>query len=120
MEKLSINLDDLKGSRKLMDELGGSTTPFFGRNDAGETTITSITHESIVTQTYQDNGWCRENWLHYDGTREEIFTERWRRGSKSFIVTLEIEAGSVQDVVKMINNLTADSRTVSFGIKEKE
>lgn len=68
-----IDLTDLKASRKLMDELGESKTMFFGRNAYGETTCTSITHESIVMETYQDNGWIRQNWLYYNGDTEEHY-----------------------------------------------
>lgn len=75
--KLSIDLSDLIGSRKLMDELGDSKTFFVGHNEYGETTHTSISHESIVMETFQDNGWLRQDWLYYDGTTCEIYKGRY-------------------------------------------
>lgn len=116
--KFSIDLSDLTGSRKLMDEFGDSTVPFFGHNDEGETTMTSITHESIVMQTYQDNGWIRENWLHYDGTREETFKGRWAK--KFFTVTMEITASDEHSVHRMIEGLLDDDRVISYKIEEQE
>ena len=115
--KLIVDLSDLEGSRKLMDELGDSKTPFVGRNDCGETTHTSISHESIVIETYQDNGWIRQNWLHYDGTREEIFDGRWN--SKVFKVTLELSAESEQAIHGMIDKLIDSDKCLSYSIEEE-
>lgn len=116
---LEIDLSDLDASRKIMDKFGDSPFPFVGQNEEGESTNTSISHDSIIMETYQANGWIRQNWLHYDGTREELFKGRWKQGAKAFTVTLEMEANSRHDILKMLDKVIDDNRTISFEIKDK-
>ena len=40
--------------------------------------------------------------------------------TKSFIITLEIEDFTLQGVLKRLDKLLSDERTISFEIKEKE
>lgn len=117
--KITIDLSDLKGSRKLMDEQVYGTTSLIGNNDHGEKTYASISKESIIIETYQENGWVRQNWLHYDGSREEIFDRRWKTGRKTFIVTIEISANDKDTVHAMIDKLVLDERTISFKVEEE-
>lgn len=72
-----IDTGDLNGMRKIMEEHGGSKTPFFGENAEGEKIMISVFNDHIVTDTYQKNGWIRRNNYHEDGTSEELFPERW-------------------------------------------
>lgn len=70
--------NDIAERDRLMDEYSDSEFPFHGTNSEGEDITIHITHEAIVTVTYQANGWIREN--HYrrsDYTTEELFTGKW-------------------------------------------
>lgn len=117
MNIVNIDLSNLDECRKLMEKFGDETDTFFvGNNNYGEITHTSITKESIVMETYQTNGWIRENWLHYDGTREELFNGKWNK--KIYTVTLEIEASNANEVRNMIDKIICDDRTISFNVEE--
>ena len=69
----SIDLSDFGACIRLMNEYGESETPFIGKNDCGETTMTSIRRDNIVMETSQNNGWIRKNVLWRDGTTEELY-----------------------------------------------
>lgn len=45
-----------------------------GRNTDGETVWIHINKDNITVQTFQDNGFIRENIYYSDGTSEELFT----------------------------------------------
>lgn len=68
-----IDLADYNACVELMDKYGDSDMPYIGRNDFGETTMTSIGRDNIVMETFQDNGWIRKNVLWRDGTTEELY-----------------------------------------------
>lgn len=76
--KMKFDPSDLDGMRKLMDELGDSTTMFRGENADEEETCLSIYPDRVVCTTYQNNGWVRQNTYWRDGTREETFDGRWK------------------------------------------
>ena len=63
--KDQIEFDSTKPAllRQLMKEHGDSKFPFFGTNSEGETIKISIAPDSIVLETYQNNGWIRKNYF---------------------------------------------------------
>ena len=68
-----------KGRCKLMEKYGDSQTAFIGENVDGEMVMTSISHESIVIETHQSNGWVRQDWYDANGDYEaEMYKGRWR------------------------------------------
>ena len=56
--------------RQLMKEHGDSEFPYFGKNEDGETIMISINPDSIVLETFQNNGWTRKNFFDKDGYLE--------------------------------------------------
>ena len=67
-----------KGRCELMAKYGDSKTAFIGHNVDGEMVIVSISHESIVVATYQENHWIREDWYDKEGRYEcESYKGRW-------------------------------------------
>ena len=78
-EKIEFDSHDLVGMRKLMDTYGDLDYALFGTNEDGEDVQISINHDSIVVETYQDNGWIRKNYYSYeDGPEGETFDGRWK------------------------------------------
>lgn len=82
---MNIPQEDLKlfktpqGRCKLMEKYGDSQTAFIGENVDGEMVMTSISHESIVIETHQSNGWVRQDWYDSNGDYEaEMYKGRWR------------------------------------------
>ena len=68
----------VEGRCKLMQKYGDSQTAYTGHNVEGEMVMVSISHESIVVQTYQSNHWIREDWYDKDGFYEaETYKGRW-------------------------------------------
>jgi hypothetical protein len=68
-----FNPFDLDEMVALMDKYGDSKSMYFGENEDGERVAISIFPDRIVVDTYQENGWCRINTYHRDGTREETY-----------------------------------------------
>lgn len=70
--------EDAAGRRELMAKYGDSETAFLGHNVDGEMVMVSISHESIVVATYQENHWIREDWYDANGEYEcETYKGRW-------------------------------------------
>ena len=69
---------DIVERDRLMVMYGDSEFPYYGKTTEGEDITIHITSESIVTVTYQSNGWIRENYYRYgDYTVEELFNGKW-------------------------------------------
>lgn len=47
--------------------------PLVGHNEDGETVITQIHEDMIVSETFQSNGWTRKNIFYTDGSSEELY-----------------------------------------------
>lgn len=76
-EQIRIDPSDPKGLEALMDKYGDSRCMTIGSNEIGEDVTISIFRDKIITETYQANGWIRQNVYHRDRSREELFTGRW-------------------------------------------
>ena len=62
-----------------MAEYGNSEMPFAGTNEDGETVTVHVSKDNIVVETYQSNGWVRENYYNAEGIAEgEAFNGRWK------------------------------------------
>ena len=58
----------------------GHCTPFEGTNSEGERIVLSIAPESILLETYQRNGWIRQNWYDENGfPNGETFAGKWNK-----------------------------------------
>ena len=73
---LQIDPNDFKGMEALMERANEPQfeMPWSGINDEGEHTLTSVNNDNITVQTFQNNGWMRENIYWKDGTFEELFS----------------------------------------------
>jgi hypothetical protein len=74
---ITFDPTSLKSMIALMDEHGNSDTLYPGRNEYGERTTLSISHDSITCVTYQENHWVRMNIYWRDGTKEELYDGKW-------------------------------------------
>lgn len=61
-----------------MDQYGDSQCMTMGSNEIGEDVAISILHDKIITETYQANGWIRQNAYYRDCCWEELFKSRWK------------------------------------------
>lgn len=78
-DQIFIDFQDLDQLREVMDEHGDISQMVFGKNpDTGEDQTIHISHENIILETNQNNGWVRVNTYWYDGTEEETFKGRWK------------------------------------------
>ena len=68
-----VNFENVAECIRLMDTLGRTVLPFWGKSPQGEPQIISINHDNITIQTAQDNGWMRTSIMHRDGTVEEMY-----------------------------------------------
>lgn len=81
---ISANFGDAKCRRMLMAEYGDSKFPFYGANEEGENVLISIAKDSIVTHTFQHNGWTRVNYYDFNGNAEGVtFEGRWKDSTVS-------------------------------------
>lgn len=71
----TINFDstDWRGMVKLMDRAYEFDSMCDGENAEGERVLISVNRDNITVQTFQDNGWMRENIYWRDCTVEELF-----------------------------------------------
>ena len=61
-----------------MKEYGDTETPFFGKNEDGETVCVHVAQDGIIVDTYQSNGWLRKNYYNAEGNQDgETFDGRW-------------------------------------------
>ena len=74
-DKLNFDPNDWKGMFHLMDRADEEQfdQALAGKNAYGETVLVSVNKDNITTQTFQDNGWCRENIYWRDTTVEELY-----------------------------------------------
>ena len=79
MNEIELKPSDFNEMVKLMDKYGKADDTYWGRNENDELTWISIYENRIVTLTYQQNGWARENIYHDDGTSEELFLGRYEQ-----------------------------------------
>lgn len=74
----TTNFGDPKCRRELMAQYGDSKFPYYGSNEEGESVLVSIAKDSIVTRTFQHNGWVRVNYYDANGLEEgSSFEGRW-------------------------------------------
>ena len=79
MEIVVNDWSDMVVRDNIMDTHGDSVEPFYGHNQNGESIAIHVSHESIVLETMQDNGWVRKNYYYYnDDTCEELFDGKWQ------------------------------------------
>jgi len=79
LNQLAADFTDINVRRILMQEFGKSTTPFTGINEDGENITLHIAEESIIVETYQNNGWVRKNYYDADGYADgETYEGRWK------------------------------------------
>ena len=72
-KEISFDPNDRKGMISLMQKADEFDQPWVGENNEGERVLISVNHDNITTQTFQNNGWLRENVYWDNGTREELF-----------------------------------------------
>ena len=53
--------DDIDGMKNLMEEYGGRSTMYHGKNVKGEDITISIFNDGITVLTYQKDGWIRRD-----------------------------------------------------------
>lgn len=58
----------------------GHCAPFIGHNAEGEKVILSIAPDSIILETYQNNGWIRKNYYDSCGLPDgEMYDGKWNK-----------------------------------------
>lgn len=72
---LDINFADLDDIIRACNEYGDSDMPFCGKNADDENVVISVFPDKIIVETFQSNGWVRENVYHTDGTAEELYNK---------------------------------------------
>ena len=75
-EKMEINFDphDWRGMLDLMERHAEFTEICFGKNEDGELVGISVNEDNITVETWQNNGWLRENiYWKEDRMCEELF-----------------------------------------------
>lgn len=72
----TINFDphDWKGMRELCNRANEFKVPWSGTNEDGEHIMISVNEDNITVETFQKNGWLRENVYWVDNfIVEELF-----------------------------------------------
>lgn len=72
-KKLEFNPNDLNQIEWLVENEEKFDMPLSGLNEDGEETLTYITDEYVMVETFQSNGWIRKNYYYTDGYCEEMF-----------------------------------------------
>ena len=74
---LTFDPHDYAGMIKLMDRADEEcfALPLFGKNVQGEDQLVSINSENITIETFQKNGFVRQNIYHRDYEQEELFEQ---------------------------------------------
>ena len=67
LNELAVNFDELENRRIIMKEYGGMESALTGTNENGETTVLHISHDSLIVETFQKNGWIRKNYYDAEG-----------------------------------------------------
>lgn len=79
LNKLAGNFDDLENRRIIMKEYGSIESALTGVNENGETTTLHIAHDSLIVETYQNNGFIRKNYYDADGYADgESYEVKWK------------------------------------------
>ena len=63
---------------ELMDDYKMYHDRAWGHNKDGEQVSISVNKDNVVVETFQNNGWLRQDWYWRDGTQEEVFEGRWK------------------------------------------
>ena len=72
-KEIIIDPHDYKGMIKLMDKADEFDLPWAGKNENGEHVQISINKDNITVETFQNNGWIRENIYWRDVRTEELY-----------------------------------------------
>lgn len=73
-KQINIDPHDWKGMKELTKKHEEFPYACFGVNEDGEQVLISVNKDNITTETFQSNGWVRENIYHVnDYTVEELF-----------------------------------------------
>ena len=72
-KEIIIDPYDYKGMINLMDRADEFDVPWAGKNENGEHIQISVNKDNITVETFQNNGWTRENIYWRDATTEELY-----------------------------------------------
>lgn len=70
-----VDTKDYPSLIKLMDRADEFKYPLFANNEDGERQLVSINNDNVTIETFQNNGFTRQNIYHRDYTREELFVK---------------------------------------------
>ncbi|PAV40010.1 hypothetical protein CJ260_00800 [Megasphaera sp. ASD88] len=77
-----VDPTDYDGLLEIMEKFGDSKYIYTGHNENNEEVNIHVSHDSIIVDTYQENGWLRRNvYTNDDGDiiKEEMYPERWNK-----------------------------------------
>lgn len=72
-KEIVIDPYDYDGMLELMKRHKEFDVPWSGKNEDGEHIQVSVNEDNITVETFQRNGWIRENIYWDDYTTEELF-----------------------------------------------
>lgn len=72
-KEIIIDPYDYDGIIKLMERHNEFDVPWSGKNEDGEHIQISVNEDNVTVETFQSNGWTRENIYWKDYTTEELF-----------------------------------------------
>lgn len=72
-KEIIIDPYDYNGMLKLMKRHNEFDVPWSGKNEDGEHIQISVNEDNITVETFQNNGWTRENIYWKDYTTEELY-----------------------------------------------
>lgn len=72
-KEIVIDPYDYNGMIKLMDRADEFDVPWAGKNEDGEHIQISVNKDNITVETFQHNGWTRENIYWRDVRTEELY-----------------------------------------------
>ena len=75
--EITIDFSNRSALLQVMNTYGNIGHDIFGMSSNRESMVISIHPDKIVANTYQRNGWVRQNVYHRDGETEELFLEQW-------------------------------------------
>lgn len=79
---MEINFASATSLKRLMKEYADTTEPLSGQNSEGEDMRISVTADSVMVRTYQNNGWMRIDEYKLDEgeiIHAQTFDGRWDR-----------------------------------------
>lgn len=80
--ELSQRFGDPAARQEIMKNFGEAHDPFFGTNEEGDLVVMEVRTCSIVTRTFQSNGWTRINFYSQDGSPSGETYEKWKNSTK--------------------------------------